>query len=896
MTQTTVTVLCRQDGFESLFWDEDSSHPLRLIHEETNAKKRKTVEVHIEMLTETQENENEFFWQEAAPSNLLAFLHLIIDEDEEALKQLKLTLEHYPNNLNAILGKIRILELQYHKSEAEKMLKQKYSKLKEDGREMQKQKNICQGEMAYACSYIDPDFYIHAIDRYESLLDPESEVWTIKDELYGYIVRWRYYLAYAYNRMLNKGYEVQLTEKLDTKDMRAIFDKISKLYTMVIASEDPFHKGRAMIDLVDAHKKCETSGNYREIPFPYRCGPDQFVRDAMTAAPNDPYVLGKCGRHYRQRARSKEDFDETVEIFDRVLHLYPTKHVAWHHKGLACRALWHITGNYREAKLYQNSARTGNKKQFRKSKHKSTKYRVQTQSWQTEAASASAAECQNNCSSVSVPHPDGYERDSVQLRMSANEQATNMPDIVSSTTQKTPTPQTPPKELPTILRWNHSHQLEDVPKQTKKPDFFDKLRTNNPAAVQNKSPSYGYLQQAKDCFQRATKITKGTCGRYVVDFARALISLGLFDKAERQFNKANKPACAMNNNDATYFYEQWALLRHDRASREKTPDDDRGQMKDVARLYRQAILSAVRARCRSRIAFYKLGDLLLSELQHDPENRALLMEYDVMYNSVEKYSKCKDKHVLVEALKQDEQTREVAWKMIELLHGRHHPDDAAIAFMYLTALHEADQLHLEDSTAPTNSHRSTKLLLLDVVSQLVSGDQTNADAGQTFGEVFRWMIGTRRISDHIKLDLNISRKGEICVLAPSKATPGVSTVQLTVLQKMYGISVVTAFSDGNCDVPFGVPTSEGLRAVVANSQAVVVVEDSTDTVNWNMLFPVLEELMRIKDAKVCFVADENTDCSNTEQRYIQRWPRIAITEDTHVLAYKLLKAMFCKSD
>ena len=892
--------LQQQSDFESLFWDDESC-PLRVLtHKASSGVKRDDVTRHVDMLKVTQEREKEFFWQEAAASNLLAFLYLIIDDEESALEQLKLTLERAPNNLNAMVGMIRILEEQFHGGEAEKTMKQ-YRTLKEDDKEMEKQVSICQGEIAYACSFIGPDFYVQAIDRYEALLHPESKVWEMTAELNGYIVRWQYYLAYTYNRMLNKGNRGTLAEKLGTKDMRAIFHKIFKLYDAVIGSDDVFHGGKAMIDLVDAHKKCETSGTYQKIRFPYDRSPDQFVKDALDTAPTDPHVLERCGRHYRQRAINKKKFEETIGIFDSLLDIHPTRHVAWHHKGLACKALWHIVGKYREANLYNNSARKGKKKRVRKQKALAC-----SETSHSDVASATAAECYQNLSPILlVPNQPPCESPVAQFQslsvesvdegfqsMPFGEEATGAQEIpsVSSVALRTA-----PRELPTLPPWK-SQELGDVPRQLKKPDFFDKLRTSNPPVKDGGSRTY--LEQAKKCFEEAKKITKGMCSPYIVDLARSLISLGLYDAAEREFNAAKKLASTMNNSDATYLYEQWALLRHSRASQEQRADEAKSKMKDVARLYRQAILSAVRARERSRMAFYNLRDLLSKELEHDADNEALKMEYSVLRDSVQNYSECKE--MLVEALKKDEDTRNIAWHLIRLLRDRHHQHDAATAFMYLSALHAAGQLDLEESaTTPDTSHQeSNRRLLINVVRELVrDGDQTNADGGQTLGEIFRWMVGTRRISEYIALDRDSPRpfanSGEICVLAPCEATPGVDTV-LRVLQDVCGVAVVRAFCEGNCDVRWDCPTSEGVRAVVAISQAVVVVEHSTDTDNWKQLFPILEELLKLEKVRVCLVADENTDCSNTEQRYVTQWSRLTINQncDDVDLACMLLKTMF----
>ena len=897
--------LRQENRFECLFWDDNSSHPLRLLL--TQNVNLDGVRKHLDMLKAIQEREKAFFWQEAAASNLLAFLYMISGEEEPALEQLKSSLEKFPNNLNAIVGMIRIFEKQYRGSEADTKMDQ-HRTLTKDSDEMQKQINICQGEIAYACSFIGPDFYLQAVDRYEALLGPNSKVWHMKGGLNGYVVRWQYHLAYTYNRMLNKGHTEKLAEKLGTKDPREIFDKISKLYIAVIGSGDEFYTGKAMIDLVDTHKKCETSGKHQKIPFP-RDSPDEYVKLALDTAPLDPHVLERCGRHYRQRASTKKELEQTIKIFDLVLEVHPSRHVAWHHKGLAYRALWHIVGKYKQANLYNNSARKGNKKRVRKQKalaYSEMSHRP------TADTLATAAECCLNLNSISLPNGPNQlacEPPTVQFRsMSVDEGFCSMSiDQGATDAQESPSNspevlRTAPRKLPTLPPWK-SQEIGDVPRQLKKPDFFDKLRTSNPPVTDSRSQNaQRYLEEARNCFKEAKAHSNGMCSPYVVDLARSLISLGLYDEAEIEFRTANSKLASanMNNNDAAYLYEQWALLRHSRVRQAGTPEVASPEMNDVAYLYRKAILSAVRARERSRVAFYDLRDLLREELQHKPDNPALKIEYDLLRNSAQNFKECKE--ILVEAMK-DDATRRIAWHLITLLHDRRHEHDAATAFVYLTALHEAKQLNLDETEAVPDApyQESNRQLLINVVRELVrDGDQTNADGGQTFGEIFRWMVGTGRISDYIRLDRDSPRpfaeNGEICILAPSETSPGVDRV-LRMLRDVCGMVVVRAFCEGNCDIPWGSPTSEGLRAVVAISQAVVVIEHSTDTDNWKQLFPVLEELMGIKEVKACLVADEKSDYSNTEQRFAKRWPRLTINCDDSEFddiefAYRLFKTMF----
>jgi hypothetical protein len=102
----------------------------------------------------------------------------------------------------------------------------------------------------------------------------------------------------------------------------------------VLNSDNSVYKCKAMIELVDAFKHCrQLPTGSDEIVFPYKnCKTnDDFVRAALEEGPRDPYVLERCGRHFRQIASSETDLLKAISILDKC----PTKHVAWHHKGLA---------------------------------------------------------------------------------------------------------------------------------------------------------------------------------------------------------------------------------------------------------------------------------------------------------------------------------------------------------------------------------------------------------------------------------------------------------------------------------------------------------------------------------------------------------------------------------
>jgi len=152
--------------FLSLFQDEMFHHFKNKLNSRGHLMKNHAMR-YIKILTATQHDEESYFWQETGRSNLLVFLYLSIGENKPARKQNVLTLERAPNNINALFANIRIHQADYSDID-EKKAQDQISNM--DHHEIELQKLICEGEIAYMCSYLGPAFHMESIERYEQLL------------------------------------------------------------------------------------------------------------------------------------------------------------------------------------------------------------------------------------------------------------------------------------------------------------------------------------------------------------------------------------------------------------------------------------------------------------------------------------------------------------------------------------------------------------------------------------------------------------------------------------------------------------------------------------------------------------------------------------------------------
>ena len=872
----------------SLFEDEMFHHFKYRLNSRGHLMKDHAVRC-IKMLTATQQDDESFFWQETGRSNLLVFLYMCIGENTQARMQNILTRNKVSNNINALFANIRIHGADYNESEVQKARDQLSNM---DHHERKVQQLVCAGEIAYVCLKLGPAFHAESIDRYEQLLSLQRSE-TIDDEiLQRGRCRWRFYLAQTYNRQLNKGQIQHLFARFSITNIEALFDKISKLLLEVISTGDVYYKGKAMIDLADVYKKCQAADTV-VLKFPVERSIAEYVEDAMLAAPSDCYVLERCGRHFRQHSSGENDLLRSIDVLEKSLQLCPGRHVALHHMGLAYREMWMIQDKQKPAELVTNRIRKiGRNEQCPYTLRQKELYSDETH---THASDSN----DNSASSVAViPTPDSAcpsmgrvsvksHNLSVDNESAAQEQKHEQRKQTGTSpanyrTLKSRFPTTPGK----------------CPMQTENPSYFDTLRASNPEI---NSQGRDMLQKAKECFEKANSLTEHTSVRYLVDLARACISLGQHDEAEDRFRQADKLTDTMDDNDACYLYEQWAIMRNkpESVQRNYIVAETDYTIANVAPLYRKSIFASIRAQCRSRTAFYHLRDILRKQMEQEPANEALKLEYDVLYNTTKDFRGKRVKS-FQEALDRNPAMQKTAWNMIDLLYHRRHAHDAPTAFTYLAALLQSESSLVTEQQTANRNISERRLQVVELAWRTACNNrEAYAENGKVFADVFRWLVGSKNLSDLGIQPENSSRRTcdrnpDVCILATDDS---VTADRITrVLMNTCGLDTIRAFADGGGDMVGGFLGScifDYLLVAVAISKTVVIVENSSNS-NWRRLKPVLRELLTIDGSRVCLVIDPETDCSNTEERYLKHWPAFTLNNECNDLcvAYAMFKTMF----
>ena len=322
-------------------------------------------------------------------------------------------------------------------------------------------------------------------------------------------------------------------------------------------------------------------------------------------------------------------------------------------------------------------------------------------------------------------------------------------------------------------------------------------------------------------------------------------------------------------------------------------------IRNVAPLYRKAILASIRAQMRSRKAFYDLRDILRKQMEKEPTNEALKLEYQVLYRTTENFCGKPDKS-FQEALDSNPSMRKIVWDMIDLLYLRRLTNDAATAFTYLSGLMKLESLGTEQGTIDRNVSKR-RLQVVEIAWRMTSNDgESYAENGKVFRDVFRWFVGSKNLLDlGIQLESNschtFGRNPDVCILAPDDRDTAADKIVQTLVNTC-GLDAVRAFADGGGDIiggNLGLYILDYMFAVVASSKTVIVIENSSSS-NWRKLKPVLTELLTVNGNRVCLVTEAKIDRRNTGERYIKHWPAFVLNDECNDLcvAYNLFKTMF----
>jgi len=845
----------------------------------------------VDALQTAQRFETKQFWSDMARSNLLTFLYSCGDamsaEDEQGtllLEQIKKTLEKDPQNITALVTQMKVHIDGGNTCKAKKILA-RLKALEGDEDETIVQSIKCDSEVAFAYSHVHPTLYGKAVEKYKAVIDryerESKQKPIVREKLLCQTYGWYYQLAVMYNRGLNKGIS-PLMHNGSPCDVIAVYREICDRLKYVIDTEDatPF-RGRAMILLVQAYRKFSTLTPEGSIAFPYDDAPDSFVERAYELSRTDPSVVESYAEQYRQRAHNEETFLRAVSLFKEALELHPNRHVTLHHKGRAHRSLWLETGDYKEAKLHRNSERRGNKQwSYTKQKH-TTKTR-----WNPDKSNASVESTHARRLAESSP-----------LKNEATEKNVSL---------STP-PQAAPASFPPVRPTYPTTSFGRAPEQGRQPHFFDTLRVSNPRVDDANKKSEQHLLAAEDCFKKACELTHNVSCPYLVDLGRVLISLGRYDEALSKFETAKKLGSSVDDNDGAYLHEQLAMLRQQMLD-ETAPDHD-DQVEDVMALYREAIRAATAAKTRSKIAFYQLRDILRERMSSDPENKAFSMEYEVLYNTIDRHHSCKDELLLIEALRQDADTCETAIWLVKYLVERNLKNDAFSAFVYISALQKAGKLDVENEDE--DARKDLRKVAVKIAREMnrEKSDQNDApdreineeESSQNdapnysfiFGLVLRWFIGEKTMTSR-----GFNRESDdsgpycldgpfdVCVLAPSGDSPTVGRL-VELLESHMHLRLCRFFFDGDDDNIPGTSVFDG--TLISRSVSVCVVDDRQHC-KWNVMKAILEELLlNSSKSNVFLVSNENID-PPSDRLFDGSWHRFKINNEKSLnyLACELL--------
>lgn len=303
-------------------------------------RRPKEVEKHISMLKSILKNESDYFWREVCRPNLLAFLYLLPPASKwtEASELIQRCLEKETTSVPALLNHFHILKLQKKDEQADEVL----DKLNElDSRaDSNVLRLVAMAEVAYCLEYIGPDFYIESIRKYEKVLE-EIDNLTEKEKehemIQNKLCSWKFQLAQTFARLMIRGKTEQLSGEYG---IDSAFRKCSKLLVEVINSKDHFYHGRALVDLVDLYKKNEFYWTVDSVEFPYKEGPRAWIDEAYEISQDeDPYVLERCGRYYRQNASKEDEYLFAIKVLKEAVDISSTRHMAWHQMSLAYKHL-----------------------------------------------------------------------------------------------------------------------------------------------------------------------------------------------------------------------------------------------------------------------------------------------------------------------------------------------------------------------------------------------------------------------------------------------------------------------------------------------------------------------------------------------------------------------------
>lgn len=833
----------------------------------------KYIQRQVQVFKDRHDYEGHIFWFNATEPNCLAFFYFRTEQFDKALYLNDEIQQKWPSNIMAKADRIAMLNEMKSNVEA-KLQAVHLNKLKES-EIFAKELSVAEVEMAYFYEDLGPHMYPEVKQSYEkelSIFLPGSalsmgalasqslyDAITCSPELHqnnqmstNELTWWFLNLAKVYNRMMNRGNMTYFPQGQRDIDLNTHMANIKDLLTFITDAEQAngnvLLTGRAYVELADAFKKYtllshKAHSMYKSQKLPDSMTVEDCMRKAVQITPDDAYVNERVGRHCRQVAYDKEDFNEAIMYLEKAVKLCPSRHVAWHHLGQAYKALWVIEMDFVQKFIYQN---TRNQQGHGKS-------RSQNQS-HGRGRGHSRGHGRGNKQVRGHHQNRGGNHGNTELYSQEfklrdyndhhQKEPTNRPDVPGAYTAR---------QRSSVLDSEH-HII--TPKHINQPgamachdgiNFFHILKSSNPIDIEMANP-HPLLVKARDSFQRATKTVSDTAVIYLVDLARALVSMGRKKDAIIYLVKASKVESTII--DKQHLYEQFALIKH--MDIDENTEEYLLQMEDVKRLYRESVEYAAMTKSASRIAYYKLDEQLENEI-HTIERRnhkvTLYHEKAYLKAIVENFEEAmKD---LEKGLDLDPDNKDCLWLMSKLCYMQGNVKQAW--------KHMEHALNMETSDTVLSDER--KYQILNIVIDMTLGVLPDGQKRYMWTKILPFMYRknkeknpTYALSASMKamdLDAESATAANSSVIEADMVLAATSSYDRDTefawsSLKQLGLDVFLYTLEGTCDIPMGEEQTGHILSVLSN--------DIPAVIHWNITSDSENNEFRLATAEIISTA------------------------------------------
>ncbi|XP_078465347.1 uncharacterized protein LOC144729185 [Lampetra planeri] len=271
----------------------------------------------------------EEFESDVCNLNCLAFLHLKRQTLNRAKPIVAEVLAKDPQNITALANQCELLLLSYDFKKAAEVLGELEAQRDNEGANA-----MALAEQGYFLSRMGPRVYLQAIEKFEQAIE-KGRGHCSQDK----IIFWHYNIALNYDR-ISKMEFVRENPGFSTEEY---FKKVVQTLAHVMCSKHKIYEPKAWIVLAQTAKEYfrimkyhidyDETKIFELTGFKLMTMSDCF-NQASQLAPDDPWVLGRVGRHCRHIKQNKS----ALELLQKSHDLCPSE-FALHHLGLTYRTL-----------------------------------------------------------------------------------------------------------------------------------------------------------------------------------------------------------------------------------------------------------------------------------------------------------------------------------------------------------------------------------------------------------------------------------------------------------------------------------------------------------------------------------------------------------------------------